>query len=469
MAGSSAVRAGATGALTSAAAPTTLAVAHVLAIYGESAGHWTSIVRALVVCLVVAGAIGIATWFVFRRVPYAVTVGCLLTLAICGNPAGLPVFLGFGAWLVYAVWGRIRKAPHAPFPSAAIMIFLTALLIGAATAPAINGTVSPADFAPESAIPRPRDTSGALSDQGNLYVVLLDGYPRVDTLHGSYGYDNSEFQHALGALGFQVHPRATSPTARTERTLLAMLDNPDVDRGAPPIGWETDIDDRRRTRRLLAEAPVLDELRAAGYELVHVPSPIVHTQLGGWDVLLDSGHLNELEILLIQQSPLAHLLGQWVFAQQRERIEYAFEALVASSSSEQQQAVFVHVLAPHPPFVLSSIEPPSCWATRRCGMYGIRPDHIHYSDGEFRALFLRQLTALNAQVVITATQVVESDPGATIIIMSDHGARADDDASEWTRSFLAGRNAAFLEQQPDVENLFWRWLQWRSDETAPGG
>ena len=59
----------------------------------------------------------------------------------------------------------------------------------------------------------------------SVYVLLLDGYPRQDSLEDS-GYDNGPFVAALSDLGFEVHADARSDYPRTE---LADIDRSDID------------------------------------------------------------------------------------------------------------------------------------------------------------------------------------------------------------------------------------------------
>jgi len=55
----------------------------------------------------------------------------------------------------------------------------------------------------------------------NIYLVLLDGYPRRDTLLDDLGIDNGPFEEALGGRGFDVYDDATTDRRYTDFTYNA--------------------------------------------------------------------------------------------------------------------------------------------------------------------------------------------------------------------------------------------------------
>jgi hypothetical protein len=61
---------------------------------------------------------------------------------------------------------------------------------------------------------------GSLPD---VYMILLDGYPRADTLREDFGYDNEPFLSAMRGLGFEVSDRAHSNYTHTGLTLSTMF------------------------------------------------------------------------------------------------------------------------------------------------------------------------------------------------------------------------------------------------------
>jgi hypothetical protein len=56
----------------------------------------------------------------------------------------------------------------------------------------------------------------------NIYIVLLDGYPRRDTLMDAMGIDNGPFEEALAQRVFDVYDEAHSDRRYTDLTLMTL-------------------------------------------------------------------------------------------------------------------------------------------------------------------------------------------------------------------------------------------------------
>jgi len=81
-----------------------------------------------------------------------------------------------------------------------------------------------------------------------VYVILVDGYPRLDSL-ADLGIDNQPFIDALEARGFDHYSDATSVHTRTNKTLLAMLTTETVSN--EPVS----VAERRAINRRLVALP----------------------------------------------------------------------------------------------------------------------------------------------------------------------------------------------------------------------
>ena len=62
----------------------------------------------------------------------------------------------------------------------------------------------------------------------NIYILLLDGYPRADTLAERYDFDNRPFLEELRDRGFDVAERSRTNYMFTQLVLLerAPISNP---------------------------------------------------------------------------------------------------------------------------------------------------------------------------------------------------------------------------------------------------
>ena len=63
-----------------------------------------------------------------------------------------------------------------------------------------------------------------------MYVILLDGYPRADTLQETFGIDNTAFTADLEDRGFTVSDGARANYNKTWLTLASMFNGSYVDR-----------------------------------------------------------------------------------------------------------------------------------------------------------------------------------------------------------------------------------------------
>ena len=67
----------------------------------------------------------------------------------------------------------------------------------------------------------------------NIYAIMLDGYPRDDTLLEPFGFDNSEFLDQLRQLDFNVSSRARANYNKTWPALAAMFNGKYADEMLP--------------------------------------------------------------------------------------------------------------------------------------------------------------------------------------------------------------------------------------------
>ena len=107
----------------------------------------------------------------------------------------------------------------------------------------------------------------------NIYLVLLDGYPRRDTLMNDMGIDNGPFEEALTERGFDVYDDAHTDRRYTDLTLMTLLTGstegvPDDTAPASEVQW--------LIRRALSAAELPRQAQAAGYEWDVIDSPAGH-------------------------------------------------------------------------------------------------------------------------------------------------------------------------------------------------
>jgi hypothetical protein len=301
----------------------------------------------------------------------------------------------------------------------------------------------------------------------SIHVLLLDGYPRADSL-AVMGIDNGSFLAALEARGFDVYDDATSNYSLTSLTLATMLNGQTA--GAlvpdPPDG-------ENAQEMLLSDAinhsAALAELHDVGYRLQALPGFVDGVRVTS-DTALGSPFLGDFERHVMESGAAAGILDlvapDWIAEQYRARIGHLF-AMWPRLGSEGGSVVFGHAMLPHLPFVFDVDGPrpmPDCYP--RCWFWS--PWSKPFTVDEFAELLWPQLEWLNTQVL---TAVDRLPPDAVIVLMGDHGSRVVF-GPEALRTFLAARTPThqrLFGKQPSPVRWFPRLLNTYAGTSMPEG
>ena len=205
----------------------------------------------------------------------------------------------------------------------------------------------------------------------DIYYVILDAYTRDDTLLSYYQYDNSEFLRQLENRGFYVARCGQSNYARTSLSLASSL-NLDYLTSIHPGQIENGLD------QLIKDNLVRRELENFGYTTVAFETTYPKTERSDAEIFLtgdtfevlsaDSAPgLNAFEALLFKSSlGLAIMDANTRFggdiyqavetSPKRDRyelIQFTLDKLEDVPAFRGPKFVFVHVLAPHEPYIFS--------------------------------------------------------------------------------------------------------------------
>lgn len=260
----------------------------------------------------------------------------------------------------------------------------------------------------------------------NVFVILLDGYPSSDVLSTYLDFDNSDFEASLAEAGFDVAPESRSNYTATWATLASMFHGAFLDEIGSLTPFPSDqAEQYARLMQAINEGVILGDLHGRGYRIVTVPSPFEAASLVSADEMRPGGQLTSFELSLLQHSrllgPVVALAPDFLLDQQRLRIEGALAttADVASETHDDPVFMLTHVLSPHPPIVFEAdgqlAELPDCYP-RRCTLWQME-------EASQWAGFTGQVEHLNQLVTETVRGIVAADPGAVVVIMSDHGSR----------------------------------------------
>lgn len=428
--------------------PPLVAAAVVLGIFTESTAALPALWRPLVVLMAVAFAIQLACSVASRSRHLGAFVSVTLFLAIVGQlVASLLLALGLFAltlWLIVSRrplrsvrWGKATQVANV----------VSAITLGLAMVTAQSAIAAPPEQ--DHAVAE-LATSGGAPD---IYLILLDGHPRLDTLEAEFGHDSTVFLEEMVAQGFVLSPESRSNYNLTVLTLPSLLNFETAEEMIPDPPEKPFAQYRQLARRLNASAG-LEALRRVGYEVVSIPSPFSNVTLYNAGRVLDSGGISEFELDLHAKGGLRMILPDvqrtLIGNSHRSRIISTFETLesVAAEPSGPPRIVLAHVMAPHPPYVLGpmgeTIEPRACFPLS-CGFWAQGPE----PGPELIDAVRDQVEFIDRRVAeATRSILAESRTPPVVIVFSDHGHRHEvGDAQESVR-------ALFLAHTPGAPGLF---------------
>lgn len=251
----------------------------------------------------------------------------------------------------------------------------------------------------------------------NIYYIILDGYGRHDLLRDKFDYDNSDFINGLKERGFYIHECSQSNYSYTQVSLPSSLNMAYLD------DLSIDLEARFDPSFLLKHGAVRSFLEEHGYKTAAVPTGYPWTEWTDANVYFmterDQVGLTDFEALLVQTTMLEPLwdhladsLGTTQHLAERRRFltRNALEALKAFPQLNGKFFVFVHIIVPHPPYLIGP--------NGQNVLY--LPDEI--PDDLERKGYADQARFISGQMLeVIDVILAESDQPPIIIMQGDHG------------------------------------------------
>ncbi len=273
----------------------------------------------------------------------------------------------------------------------------------------------------------PRGETGE-PERPDIYVILLDGYPRSDVLQYAFALDNEPFLDALTDRGFEVASASRSDYLWTHVSVPSALNLAYVEQ----IPAMLDVIEGRAPRQptlrtTVANSVAFDVAREHGYTAVGVGSGFEEVAPRRADVYIDGGQLNEFETSLITSTfagaIVAALAPDFASGQQRDRIEYNLDVLadIAETPGRPPAFTFAHVPAPHQPVVLGEDGAP-VEVPISDSFYADSPMERGEDPDEFIERYRAQLPYLNGRVLDAIDAIVAaSSVPPVVVLIADHG------------------------------------------------
>lgn len=320
---------------------------------------------------------------------------------------------------------------------------------------------------------------GPLLSRPNVYFVIADGYGRTDTLRKFLGFDNGGLIHALEDLGFFVAGKAN---ANYPMTFLALGSALSMDYVATPATPR--YEDRTRFNPVLGgDNAVVALFKGFGYSFVQAGSGLWQETncRGHEDLCLENDTFGagevfrvgfgETEMALMEMTPLfkqylAAARARGVFAGAITNFAGLTKAL-RTVDTGKPLFVVAHSYPPHPPFIYS----PDCSIRDEIvSDYGPLRDRTDDAAGRerYRRLYAESVECVSRQMHFFAREIVRRDPGAIVVIQSDHGSDTRVDWSPatplhaWTREAIEERFGVI-----NVVRVPERCRQWLYDSISP--
>jgi hypothetical protein len=270
------------------------------------------------------------------------------------------------------------------------------------------------------------------NENPDIYYIILDGYSRADVLQKVYGFDNSSFIESLRERGFYIADQGHTNYIWTMLSLSSSLNMSYLNFATQAAGSQSnnilplyDLIQHNQVRALLEHA---------GYSIVSVSTDYPFTDWQDADVYLYpyKGNPSELERFYLSFTALGafydpelpftgflrNLFPLPSYSTRRDRILYAFDQMEKIPEINGPKFVFIHVIAPHPPFVVD--ENGTALKSNKPYLPGDGQGSFE-SPEKYQQLYIEQLQFVN-QKTLKGLDAILSDPTPKVVIVQgDHG------------------------------------------------
>lgn len=275
----------------------------------------------------------------------------------------------------------------------------------------------------------------------DIYFIVLDQYPRTDTLRNVFNYDNSAFLGQLRGLGFTVLSRSASNYPRTAMSIGSTLNLNYLDVLLGKV--REDNLDLGIPAKLVSHSAAFAFVHAHGYRTVYIPPEFGAGTPVDVDVFLDStSRLTEFHRVLVDMTPIQDFMDVASAAftpaeLHRRHVRYSIEQLrKLPRMNLSPMFVYAHIICPHAPIVFGA-------NGESVDALLLDEPRVNWSrDPEVRAAYAKQVTFISNQAVQAVRDIIARSPRPPVIILcSDHGTEFEVDWRHPERSNLQERMA----------------------------
>ncbi len=272
------------------------------------------------------------------------------------------------------------------------------------------------------------------SNQPDIYLIVLDEYPRADVLMRSFQFDNTPFLDGLKSMGFRVIPCSQSNYRWTIQSVYSMLNLEYISRLPDDTSSFMDTTTEDELTRGIKASIFQKDLLAKGYTIVALETGYYFTELTQADIYIETDNPNEVSpfefafldtTMFSAWNDLSVRMGKIAGGVRAEKLRENelrshpdfFYRLKMNGFKHFDQAidiggpkfVFAHLMGVHKPLVLG------------------KNGELSYSAQFTTSAYLDQLEYVNSRMIQSLERLLKK-PGVPpiIILLSDHGFRFDD-------------------------------------------
>ncbi len=280
----------------------------------------------------------------------------------------------------------------------------------------------------------------AKSDLPDIYYIIPDMYTSQGVMWERFNFDNSEFIEWLEERGFYVAGCSHSNYQRTVWSLasslnmsyLDVLDEHLMATSKDPYAFMPYVKDNV-VRQILEDIGYSIVAVETGFAVTEWTDADFYRSFSGTGAPQLLAGLNSFETLFLRTTvgfPLLdsanHLPKNWrisfidnAYINHRGRIVFALDELERISAIVKgPKFVFIHILAPHPPFVFG----PNGEYVERITPFTLDNDEEYYAWDKFSDGYVDQLKYVNQRFKEVILEILASSKSEPIIILQgDHG------------------------------------------------
>ena len=378
-----------------------------------------------------------------RDAAAAATLVLLLALLSLNSQLVLAALLAIAAFIVIlALAGRVRRIRirwHVITRVLSIVTAIAFLAVGIRSVQDGRATQVFRDLVNEGPLRAAGTRVAVDAAHPDVYLILLDGYPRSDKLHSEFGVDDAGFLDALRQSGFDVATHSRSNYLHTQLTLESMFNGRLLD---DAVYAESLADVHADIDQATAWRPFAER----GYETVSIPSDFEIVAMRNVDRFLDTGQFNEFERVLVEKNllPLVDLVAPGFFERQhRARVADSFSrAEDLAGEDGPARLSFIHIASPHSP--LRRAVDAGTDAATTYNVFDDKEQFDHLGAAEYGRRLATEVGYVDEHVLSLLDKIDASGRPSVVAVFSDHGSGAHFDTGDESGSDIDLRSANLL-------------------------